>query len=60
MRPMDVRRVMLLLALLAWNPLRAESLAPQPFTATYSASYRGIEAGNLMFSLVSSATTARR
>lgn len=63
MRPMDVRplirRVILVLALLAWNPLRAESLAPQPFTATYSASYRGIEAGNLTFSLEYNEATGR-
>lgn len=33
------------------GPLHASPQSPQPFTATYSASYRGINAGALSFSL---------
>lgn len=48
-----------LAACLVLASAHAESVTPRPFTATYAASYRGYEAGNLTFSLQHDATTGR-
>lgn len=42
-----------------FTPANAAPVAPQPFVAKYSASYRGMEAGNITFSLQHDAATGR-
>jgi hypothetical protein len=43
--------ILALMSFLAPLTARAQAPVPEPFTATFAASYRGIEAGNLTFSL---------
>lgn len=41
----------LLIALFGWSQTLAQAVMPEPFTARYDVSYRGIGAGSLVFSL---------